>query len=174
VKVTLEAINRMQADGVIGKYAIGGAVGATLYLEPAATLDIDIFVVLPVVPGSSLLTLAPLYDYLKGRGWKVRDEHVVIDDWPVQFLPPSDDLEEEAIAAAVETTVQGVPTWIMSAEHLVAIALRTGRSKDHIRILQFIEQAAVDRRKLDDVLVRNGLVAKWKQFEHKYLEGTRE
>jgi hypothetical protein len=49
VKVTLETINQMQADGVIGKYAIGGAVGATFYLEPAATLDVDIFVTLPTV-----------------------------------------------------------------------------------------------------------------------------
>ena len=31
----------MRTDGVIGKYAIGGAVGATFYLEPSATLDID-------------------------------------------------------------------------------------------------------------------------------------
>ena len=44
MKATLEVINRMQADGVIGQYAIGGAVGATFYLEPVATLDIDIFV----------------------------------------------------------------------------------------------------------------------------------
>jgi hypothetical protein len=42
MKATLEAINQMQADGVIGKYAIGGAVGATFYLQPAATLDVDI------------------------------------------------------------------------------------------------------------------------------------
>jgi hypothetical protein len=34
VKTTLEAINQMQADGVVGKYAMGGAVGATFYLEP--------------------------------------------------------------------------------------------------------------------------------------------
>jgi hypothetical protein len=149
VKATLEAINQMQADGVIGKYAIGGAVGATLYLEPAATLDIDIFVVLPTVPGSSLLTLTPLYDYLKARGWTVRDEHVAIGGWPVQFLPPSNDLEQEAVAASVETTVEGINTWVMSAEHLVAIALH-------------------------DVLARHGLVAKWKQFERKYLEGTHE
>jgi hypothetical protein len=54
VKATLEAINQMQADGVIGKYAIGGAVGATFYLEPAATLDVDIFVVLPMASGGSL------------------------------------------------------------------------------------------------------------------------
>lgn len=47
VKVTLEAVNQMQADGVIGKYAIGGAVGATFYLEPAATVDLDIFVTRP-------------------------------------------------------------------------------------------------------------------------------
>ncbi|MFY9268862.1 MAG: hypothetical protein WAO55_03835 [Candidatus Manganitrophaceae bacterium] len=41
----------MQADGVIGKYAIGSAVGATFYLEPSATLDIDIFVSLQKSPG---------------------------------------------------------------------------------------------------------------------------
>jgi len=67
VKATLEAINQMQADGVIGKYAIGGAVGATLYLEPTATLDEHIFVTLPSAPGSSLLSLVPLYGYLKAR-----------------------------------------------------------------------------------------------------------
>ncbi len=32
------AVNRMQADGVIDRYAIGGAVAATFYLEPVATL----------------------------------------------------------------------------------------------------------------------------------------
>jgi len=164
----------MQADGVIGKYAIGGAVGATLYLEPAATLDVDIFVVLPEVPGSKLLSLTPLYDYLKARGCAVQDEHIVIGDWPVQFLPPTNQLEQEAVAESVETTVQGVPTWVMSAEHLVAIALGTGRSKDHIRIVQFIEQDAVDRNKLQAILERHGLSAKWQRFEQKYLEGAHE
>ena len=47
MKETLDLINQMQADGVIGKYAIGGAVGAMLYLEPAATLDVDVFVASP-------------------------------------------------------------------------------------------------------------------------------
>ena len=174
MKATLEAINQMQADGVIGKYAIGGAVGATLYLEPAATLDVDIFVMLPTVPGSSLLSLAPIYEYLKAHGHAERQEHIVIGVWPVQFLPPSDELEREAVAEAVPTNVEDVPTWVMSAEHLVAIALRTGRSKDHFRIVQFIEQGAVDRNKLRDVLDRHGLTPKWKQFEQKYLEGSHE
>jgi hypothetical protein len=174
VKATLEAINQMQADGIIGKYAIGGAVGATLYVEPAATLDVDIFVMLPTAPGSSLLSLASLYDYLKLRGGEVKDEHIVIGGWPVQFLPPSNDLEREAVAEAVEATVEGVTTWVMSPEHLLAIALCTGRAKDHIRILQFIEQAAVDRGKLQSILEHYELTEKWKQFERKHLEGTHE
>jgi hypothetical protein len=174
MKATLEAINQMQADGIIGKYAIGGAVGATMYLEPAATLDIDVFVVLPTVPGSSLLSLTTLYDYLKARGAAVEDEHIKIGDWPVQFLPPCNELEQEAVAESVATTVEGVPTWVMSAEHLVAIALHTGRSKDHIRILQFAERGAIDHGKLGAILQRHGLTTKWQEFERKYLEGTHE
>jgi len=37
IKEVIETINRMQADGVIERYAIGGAVTATFYLEPVAT-----------------------------------------------------------------------------------------------------------------------------------------
>lgn len=170
VKATLEAINQMQADGVIGKYAIGGAVGATFYLEPAATVDLDIFVTLPTAGG--LLTLAPIYTYLKARGGTEQDEYIVLDGWPVQFLPPGDDLELEAIEKSVATTLEGVATWIMTAEHLAAMALRTGRAKDQNRVLQFIEQDAVDRKKLGSILERHGLASNWKQFEHKYLAGN--
>ena len=53
---TLEMIYRIQAEGVIGKYAIGGAVGATFYLEPVATADVDIFVMLPSASGGALLS----------------------------------------------------------------------------------------------------------------------
>ncbi|HEY3974018.1 MAG TPA: hypothetical protein VGM18_13510 [Candidatus Sulfotelmatobacter sp.] len=173
VKETLEAINRMQADDIIGRYAIGGAVGATFYLEPAATVDLDIFVTLPTASGGLLLSLAPIYDYLKSHGGKVEDEYIVIGGWPVQFLPPSSQLEQEAIAEAVRTEVEGVPTWVMSAEHLIAIALRTGRSKDHNRILQFVEQGAVNREALHSILECYGLNSKWSQFERKYLDGTK-
>jgi hypothetical protein len=36
----------------------------------------------------------------------------------------------------------------MSPKHLAAIALQTGRAKNHIRLLQFLEHGAVDRKKL--------------------------
>lgn len=78
MKDTFQVINEMQRDGVIDKYAIGGAVGATFYLEPAATLDVDIFVTLPTAATSSLLTLTPIYQYLTARGSKVDGPHIVM------------------------------------------------------------------------------------------------
>ena len=162
----------MQADGVIGKYAIGGAVGATFYLEPAATLDVDVFVSLPKAGHGALLSLAPIYEYLTARGCKTEGEYVVIEGWPVQFLPPSDALGEEALAQAVETEVEGMRTWVMTAEHLVAIALQTGRAKDFSRILQFVESGVLNAGKLDSILTRHGLLAKWEQFGNRFLRGN--
>src|SRR5271163_2494359 len=123
----------MQADGVIGKYAIGGAVGATFYLEPAATLDVDVFVTPPTVGGSSPDSLSSIQRYFQDQGRTAQHEHIIIGGWPVQFLPPSNDLEREAVTKAGSATVQEVSTWVMRAEHLVAIALHTGRAKDHAR-----------------------------------------
>jgi hypothetical protein len=167
MKATLKVINQMQADGVIGKYAIGGAVGATFYLEPTDTVDIDIFVSFRQQPGSALISLSAIYAYLKD--YEKRGEYIVIADWPVQFLPSADALHDEALAQAVPTDVEGVPTWVMTAEHLVAIALRLGRVKDHLRIQQFVESGTLDATKLDDILTRHKLLAKWQVFEQKYL-----
>jgi len=171
MKATLEVINRMQREEVIGKYAIGGAVGATFYLEPLATLDLDIFVALKAPRGSSFLTLAPIYDYLTSRGYPTEKEYLVIEGWPVQFLPPRDTLEEEALGQAVETEVEGVQTWVITAEHLVAMALKTARAKDLARILHFIEAGVLDASQLDPILRRHGLLEKWEQFGEKFLGG---
>ena len=62
MKTALELINRMQGDGVIGQYAIGGAVGATLYVEPAATFDLDIFTFLAHSSSSPLVSLTAIYN----------------------------------------------------------------------------------------------------------------
>ena len=169
MKATLQVINQMQANGIIGKYAIGGAVGATFYLEPSATLDIDVFVSLKTAPDSLLITLSPVYDYLTTRGYKVKGEYIIIEDWQVQFLPPGDALGEEALAQAVETEVDGISTWVLTAEHLVALALQLGRPKDFSRILQFIDAGVIDPAKLDQILARHGLLNQWEKFGCKFL-----
>lgn len=170
MKATLKVINQMQADGVIGQYAVGGAVGATFYLEPAATLDIDIFVSFQKTTGRPLIPLTPIYDYLTARGCRPDREHIIVRGWPVQFLPPGDALDEEAIAQAIETDVAGIKTRVMTAEHLTAIALRTGRKKDKTRIEQFIECGALEAARLDPILTRHGLLAKWEKFMDRYRE----
>ncbi len=172
MKETLELINQMQADGIIGEYAIGGAVGATFYLAPAATVDLDVFVTLPGTAEKLVATLSPIYEFLTARGGKIQDEYIVVGDWPVQFLLPGNALEEEAMDQAVSTSVEGVPTRVISAEHLVAIALRTARAKDHSRILQFLEQDAADMRKLTNIVQRHGLSGEWKQFERRFMGGA--
>jgi hypothetical protein len=167
---TIQAINRLQSNGTIGQYAIGGAVGATFYLEPLATEDLDIFVVPPALAGSSLITLTPNYESLTESGCVIDGEHIVIAGWPVQFLPASSPLIEEALERAVMIELDGTPTRVMTAEHLAAIALNTGRAKDFARIVQFIEQNAVDDSALEDILKRHGLEAKWTKFQQRYLD----
>lgn len=137
-------VNRLEEDGVIERYAIGGAVGATFYLEPVATLDLDIFFVFRPQAGNSLLSLQPIFDYLTARGGVIEGEYVVIAGWPVQFLPPTGPLVEEALADAVTVRVEGTSALVFTVEHLAAVALQTGRPKDKARLLQFVECGAID------------------------------
>jgi hypothetical protein len=167
VKETLRVINEMQASGIIGRYAIGDAVGALYYLEVASPVDIDIFVMFPTTSGA-LLSLSPIYSYLQERGFKAEKEAVVIGKWPVQFLSPAGELEEEAIREATDVEIDNVKTRVMTAEHLVAIALKTGRAKDHARIVEFIKQKGVHPKRLEKVLSRHGLSSKWQTFKRKY------
>ena len=170
---TIAVINQMQADGVIERYAIGGAVGATFYLEPVATLDVDVFVAFRSESGSLLANPQPLFDYLKARGGKMEGEYIVIAGWPVQFLPAAGPLVEEALDQAVERDVAGTSARVFTAEHLAAIALQTGRAKDKARLLQFVETGALDSERFQAIIVRHGLQQAWQRFEKQFLSDTR-
>src|SRR6478736_4639015 len=76
---TLKVINDMQAAGVIGRYAIGGAVGATFYLEPMPTMDVDVFVAILPETGSLIITPKPIYDYLTERGYTAVGEALKVE-----------------------------------------------------------------------------------------------
>jgi len=164
MRETLEYLNRMRESGIIGAYAIGGAMAATFYIEPVSTFDLDVFVALPQAPDSPLISLAPLYSHLRSEGFKEDKECVVIGGVPVQFLPAYNPLVEEALENAVEMDYDGVKAPVFSAEHLAAIALQTGRGKDKARIQSFIESGILGQDKLSDILTRHGLEAKWKNL----------
>jgi hypothetical protein len=169
IKETFAAINRMQADGIIDHYAIGGAVGATFYLEPVDTLDLDVFVSFKLQPGQLLVSPQPFFDYLLARGGTMEGDYVVVAGWPVQFLPPGTPLVEEALQQAAEREIEGMRVRVFTAEHLAAIALQTGRAKDKARLLQFIEAGALDAARFQTILERHGLIDRWAQFERQFL-----
>jgi hypothetical protein len=116
-----------------------------------------------------LITLQPIFDYLRGLGCAMEGEYVIIGGWPVQFLPPASPLVEEALIQAVEMDVEGIPARVFTAEHLAAIALQTGRAKGKSRLLQFIESSALDTARFQDILSRHALQPAWQRFERQFL-----
>ena len=156
MRAAIEALNRLVTDRVIENYAIGGAIGASFYLPAMQTEDLAVFVFLPASSGP-LVTLAPVYDSLKAQGGQVEREYVRFGNWPVQILTDANALIAEAIRGATDTDYDGVPTRVFTPEHLCAIALQTGRSKDYARVMLFLEANEVDRDALSALAARFGL-----------------
>ena len=151
----------MTKNGELENYAIGGAIGAVFYVEPFSTKDIDVFVMMNS-EATGLVTTIPGWRYLKELGYKeTRGEAIVVEGWPVQFIPASNALEQEAYLNAVLLNFEDVPVRVVLAEHLVAIMLKTGRLKDLVRIQMFFAQEAVDPDILLDIIQRHGLENKW-------------
>jgi len=164
MRETLHYLSQIRELGVIDDYAVGDAMAATFYIEPITTFDLDVFVMLPQEKDSPLFSLAPLYEHLRAAGFQEEKECVIINGVPVQFLPAYNPLTEEALEQAVEMDYDDVKVRVFSAEHLVAIALQTGRSKDKARVHSFVESGILRQEKLLDILRHHGLEAKWRHL----------
>lgn len=170
IRKIIEVLNEMQAEGVIGRYAIAGAVAAYTYIEPAVTRDLDILVTFENMSPAGLISLEPIYSHLAKKGYTEHEaEGLVIEDWPVQFLPVANDLQSEALVEANDIELRAGSTEFVTArvlkpEHLVAICLSVGRSKDLARIVDFLEGDAVDIDALCPLLSRHNLRFAWQTF----------
>lgn len=153
------AMNALVAEGVIENYAIGGAMGATFYIEAVQTEDIDAFVFMPVV-ASGLLDLSPIYAALVRHGGILDREFICFGPWPLQVLPDASPLEAEAIAEALTIDYEDVPVRVFRPEYLCCIALKTGRAKDHLRVRMFLEEGKVDTGRLESLAAKFGLSSK--------------
>src|SRR3984893_15322127 len=150
----LRAANELVSAGLIEDYALGGALAAIYYVEPFATYDADIIF---VTKDKTLSAGIPaIYSHLQSKGWRVEREHLLIKDFPVQFLAASG-LTEEAVRKAKRIEYDGVPAKVFSPESIIAIGERVGRHKDLARIEQLLTQAKVDGALLDDILRRHNL-----------------
>ena len=158
----LRALNRIVADRIIEKYAIGGAVGAAFYIEATQTEDIDVFVYLQ--PSSSgLVSLEPILDALTTLGGVSEDGHIRFGEWPVQIRSDATPLIAQAIERAIDVSFEDIPTWVFTAEDLCAIALQTGRPKDYLRVTMFLDQDEVDLAALRRLAEQHGLAKQLKR-----------
>jgi hypothetical protein len=164
----LKVINQMTADGVIQKYAVGGAMAALFYIEPDTTFDLDVFCILNLESESGLDLLAPIYDYLREKGFIPDKEAINIAGLPVQFLPVFNPLNEEGVEECNTILYGNTPANVMTPEHLVAIMLQTGRAKDYARIIRFLEAGILETEKLSGILSRYGLTQNWEGFKRRF------
>jgi hypothetical protein len=90
----------------------------------------------------------------------------------VQIRVAPSPLVEEAIREAKTEFVAGQSVRVFSALHLAAIALETGRAKDRLRLLQFLESGVVTREAFSQFTVSHGLSDRWRAFVAQVLGGT--
>jgi hypothetical protein len=164
----IELLNRMQAEGVIEKYAIGGGIAAIYYLEPYNTDDIDVFISPVVVREGGLLSFGRIYSYLQALGYQTEREYIRIEEWLVQFLPASESVQEEAVAQPKRVKFAQAHTLIFSPEHLAAELLRSGRPKDHSRVVALLESDQMEMKVFRDIIRRNDLDEKWRAFATRF------
>jgi len=147
----LLAANELFSAGVIEDYALGGALAAIYYTEPFTTYDADII----FIASDKTLSagLPAIYSHLQAKGWRVEREHLVVKDFPAQFLAASG-LTEEAVREATPIEFEGVPAKVFRPEYIIAIAASVGRHKDLARIEQLMTQANINEASLDDILRR--------------------
>jgi hypothetical protein len=166
MKQVFALLNEMVRDGALENYAVAGAIGAMFYVEPFSTQDIDVLV---MTREDRLVIELPGLAYLKARGYtEFRNEGIVIQDWPVQLLRATTQLEREAYLNAEISNLDEVPVRVVLPEHLVAIMLSVGRPKDLARVEMFLSQDAVKIDALEDLIQRHGLTEKWADYKRKF------
>jgi len=150
----LRAANELVSADFIKDYALGGALAAIYYTEPVTTYDADIMF---IASDKTLNAGIPaIYSHLQSKDWRVEREHLLLKDFPVQFLAASG-LTEEAVRNANSIEYESIPAKVLKPEYIIAIAASVGRHKDFARIEQMLDQVKIDKALLDDILHRYNL-----------------
>ena len=88
----------------------------------------------------------------------------------LQFIPVYNDLVHEAVENAVTLKYRDVEAKVVTAEHLAAIALQTGRAKDRERLIRLLDEAVIDRAVFGKILASFGLADKFSKLKKQLYE----
>jgi hypothetical protein len=156
------AVNQMQADRVIDRYAIGGDAAASLYLESVSARHVDVFVGLPAEQGQLIFSPGPIFKYLLEHGAIIEGAHIRIGDTPSLFIPPPTPLLKEAMTQAAERDFDGVTGRVFTADYLAAIAFQSGRA--NARLLDLAAADVLNLDRFQEIITRYGLLDRWREF----------
>ena len=130
---------QLRDEGVLARFAIGGAVAASFYIEAVATEDLDIFAFLRR-SASGLVLLTPLYDRLTQLGATVQEEQ----------------------------TYDGLRVPVVTADYLCAIAPQTGRPKDYQRVHSLFEADCITPETIRQLIQAYDLQKRWEEYVRRY------
>ena len=112
-------LHDMQVKGIIGDYAVGGASAVAFYTEPVATKDLDIFFLFEPPQTGLILSLEPIYNYCRERGYTYDEEFISIEGWLVQFVEAGHDrLWNDALINSITFSVDELELKVLPPEHL--------------------------------------------------------
>ena len=171
MRKAIEVVANLAEQGVIKAYAVTGAVATLAYVDPVLTQDLDILVGVDDFDKrqSGLVLLTPIDSALAAMGYTERTgAGLIVEGWPVEFLPVASDLDAEALREAIEVEFKAAsPPFkarVLRPEHIVAKAVEVGRLKDLARVEAFLDQKSVDLAALSRVIERFALADAWRAF----------
>jgi hypothetical protein len=154
IQEVIIAVNQMQADGVIDRYAVGGDAATSLYLESVSPRHVDVFVGLKSEPGQLIFSPEPIA--------MIEGAHIRVGDTPALFVPPPTPLLKEAMTNAAERNFDGVMGRVFTADYLAAIAFQSGRA--NARLLDLAAADVLNLERFQDIITRYGLLDRWREF----------
>ena len=144
----IKLLNDLKKKRKLRDYAIFGAVGASYYMEPTYTKDIDI-----IILADTDQDYIKVWRELSKYATKVKDFGFIISETEVQILPTSiSSLLKSALRNAKIVRTGGIATKVVDKEHLILLALKANRPKDRFRAAILLEQ--VDASRLTSLLRR--------------------
>jgi len=138
IEIPEEVLNvflRMQREGIIKKFALGGGMAAKFWCNPPATRDMDFFVILNSEGSGDIGLMQEVYNYMityEEAKWK--GQHLLYLGYLLDILP-AHGLIKEAVECA--------SNYLITPNYLAAISYMTARKKDGERIKALNESGLI-------------------------------
>jgi len=160
----IKLFNQAVKHGVFQRYALAGGLAVEYYGAPINTVDADFLVVFPETTGG-LLDPSAFFEFFRGQGASAGGEHLILQGLKFQMIPANTPLDNEALQMATSVSEKGIPFFVVTIEHLVALKLRAWRYKDRLHINHLLDSGvALDKAKLSAILERHALERRWEQL----------